>query len=78
MGILLRALFAMSGYTPAGLFSVWLTKWFFSNQWEMLRFSPYADIGSYLFVHGNVAALALNYIGRVSLVQCSNCPRSYT
>ena len=33
----------------------------------MLRFSPYADIGSYLFIHGNVATLAFNYIDSVSL-----------
>ena len=66
------------GTCSGGSFLVWLVKGFFSSPWEMLRFSPYADIGSYLFIHGNVASLALNYIGWVSLVQCSNCPRSYT
>jgi hypothetical protein len=68
----------MSGYTPTVLFSVWLTKRFLSSQPEMLRFSPYTDIGSYLFIHGDVATLALNYIGRVFLVQCSNYARFYT
>ena len=72
------ALPAMSGYAPTILFSVRLTKRFLSSQREMLRFSPYTDIGSYLFIYGNVATLALNYIGGVSLVQLSNYSRSYT
>ena len=45
---------------------------------QRVRFSPYADTGSYLLIHGNVAAFALDYIGRVSLVQCGNCTRPYT
>jgi hypothetical protein len=72
------ALPAKSGYAPTVLFSVQLIKWFLSSQWDMLGFSPYTDIGSYLFIYGNVAALALNYIGWVSLVQFSNYSRSYT
>ena len=35
----------------------------------MLWASPHADIGSYLFIQGDIAAFTFNYVGGVFLVQ---------
>ena len=35
----------------------------------MYRPSPYADIGSYLLIQGEVAALTFNHVGGIFLVQ---------
>jgi hypothetical protein len=76
--MLLCAVFSMSEYAPLVTFFARLARCFVSGHLQVLGLPPDADVGGYLLVHGNVAALTLNHISRISLVQCNNCTRSYT